>query len=149
MIGSTLRTITTQFIFNSLLQHTLFNRLEGYSTGNDFCFFGTPKSEESARTRFAAGTTCSCKKEKTVSQKAMRVPRKFFIAVYQCLKCKESLFLWVQPSCSIVFVFAMNVESESGNQDKSCDTDRYKNFFPSWCYPSECEYRGMKIWAGL
>ena len=45
-------------------------------------FSGVGKSEESTRIRFAAGTICSCKKEIAFPQKAMRVHKNLFNALY-------------------------------------------------------------------
>ena len=110
-------------------------------------FSCAPKSEKPARPRFAAGTTCSCKKEIVFPQKSMRIHSILFIAVYQYLKTKKSLLLLIQESCSNVFLFAMSVLSQSGNQDKSCDTDTYKkDFLHSRCSSSENEYRERKYW---
>ena len=101
-------------------------------------FSSAPKSEESARIPFAAGTTCSCKKQKDFSQKALRVHKFLFVASYQYLKTKEALLVLIWQTCSSVFLFAVSFLSQSSSLDNSCETFRYKKHFPhSWCYSSE------------
>ena len=72
-------------------------------------FSCAPKSDESARPRFSAGTTCLCKEEIVFPQKALPVYRILFIALYHYLKRREPILLLIQQSRGIVSLFELNV----------------------------------------